>query len=342
MTRILTQYGNLLGKRVLVTGGLGFIGSNLAHCLVALGAKVTLVDSLLPLYGGNFYNLRGIRNKVQVNLCDIRDRPAIEYLVRDQDYIFHLAGQVSHVDSILDPFSDVDINVVGTLVILEAMRKYNPRGRIIFTGTRGQYGASAKLPVDELAPTNPKGMYAITNLTAEKMLLMYHDVHDVRGVSLRITNTYGPRHQMKHNRYGVVNWFVRLAMDDRTIPLMGDGKILRDYLFIEDLVDALLSVALCDDAFGEVFNVGISQGITFMELAKMIVELVGLGRIEYVPFSPERKILEPGDFMGDYRKIEKIIGWRARTELRQGLIKTIDYYRQYQQHYWTPDYEGQK
>lgn len=327
-------------KHVLITGGLGFIGSNLAHRLVELGAQVTIVDSMLPLYGGNFFNLEGIRDRVAVNLCDIRDRPAIDYLVRGQDYVFHLAGQVSHVDSILDPFNDVDINVNGTLSILEALRKFNPQARLIFTGTRGQYGPSTSLPVDEQAPTNPKGMYAITNLAAEKMILMYHEVHNVRGVSLRITNTYGPRHQMKHNRYGVVNWFVRLALDNQPIPLMGDGKILRDYLFVDDLVEGLLIVAEAENAFGEVFNLGCGHGIPFIELAETIIAAAGQGSIRFVPFTAERKALEPGDYVGDYSKIERYTGWAARTGLADGLKKTVPYYRQHRQHYWSPEAEG--
>ncbi len=327
-------------KRVLITGGLGFIGSNLAHRLVTLGAQVTLIDSMLPLYGGNFFNIHDIRDKVEVNLCDIRDRPAIDYLVRGQDYIFHLAGQVSHVDSILDPFTDVDINVNGTLAILEALRKHNPGARLIFTGTRGQYGPAIKQPVDELAPTNPKGMYAITNLAAEKMILMYNEVHNVKGVSLRITNTYGPRHQMKHNRYGVVNWFLRLALDDQAIPLMGDGKILRDYLYIEDLVEGLLTTAQFDQTFGEVFNMGRGEGISFIELAETIVELTGQGSIRFVPFSEERKALEPGDYVGDYHKIQHYTGWEAKTDLRHGLKKTIEYYRKNRDYYWKPEQES--
>jgi len=328
------KYSN---KRVLITGGLGFVGSNLAHRLVCLGAEVTLVDSMLPLYGGNCFNLVGIQDKVTVNLCDIRDRPAMDYLVRGQDYIFHIAGQVSHVDSITDPFNDVDINIVGTLVILEAARKFNPDARIIFTGTRGQYGESTKLPVDELAPTNPKGMYAITNLAAEKMVLMYQDVHNVRGTSLRITNTFGPRHHMKHNRYGVVNWFIRLVLDNQPIPLMGDGKILRDYLYIDDLIDALLAVGLTDRAYGEVFNLGRGEGVTFLELAETIIQEACQGSIRFIPFSPERKILEPGDYVSDCRKIHEFTGWTAKTDFRDGIRRTIEYYRLSRQYYWETE-----
>jgi UDP-glucose 4-epimerase len=325
----------LFGSNILITGGLGFVGSNLACRLVSQGANVTLVDSMLPIYGGNFFNVKDIQDAVKINLCDIRDRPAIDYLVRGQDYIFHIAGQVSHVDSILDPFSDVDINVIGTLAVLESARKYNPNVRLIFTGTRGQYGPSVRLPVDETAPTNPKGMYAITNLTAEKMVLMYHEMHDLKGVSLRITNTYGPRHQMKHNRYGVVNWFVRLVLDKQPITLMGDGNILRDYLYIDDLVDALLDAALCEESYGQVFNIGSGQGCSFNELAETIIKVAREGSIRYVPFSEERKALEPGDFIADIGKIQSRVGWKPKTPLGKGLKNTIDYYREYREHYWT-------
>jgi UDP-glucose 4-epimerase len=323
------------GSRVLITGGLGFVGSNLALVLVEAGASVTLLDSMLPLYGGNLFNVEPIRNRVQVTFTDIRDRSSMDYIVRGQDYLFHLAGQVSHVDSITDPFTDVDINVNGTLTVLEACRRCNPRVKIIFTGTRGQYGPSVKLPVDESAPTNPMGMYAITNLTAEKMVLMYDQVHSLRSVCLRITNTYGPRHQMKHNRYGVLNWFVRLAMDDETIPIFGDGTILRDFLYIDDLVAALMQCGLCEAAYGEIFNVGSAEPISFLALIERIIAATGTGRWEFTPFTAERKALEPGDFWSDIGKIRKVVGWSPGVTLQEGLSRTVDYYRRHRDHYWT-------
>jgi UDP-glucose 4-epimerase len=329
------------GKNVLVTGGLGFIGSNLAIRLEALGAHVVLVDAMLPLYGGNLFNIESIRERVRVNFSDIRDRSSMNYLVQDQDYIFHLAGQVSHVDSILDPFMDVDINVNGTLAVLDACHRHNPRAKVVFTGTRGQYGAAVKLPVDENAPTNPKGMYAITNLTAEKMVLMYHEVHGIRGTCLRITNTFGPRHQMKHNRYGVVNWFVRLALDDEVIPLMGDGHILRDFAYVDDVVDALLLSAERREADGTIFNVGCGSPIDFGDLARTIVRIAGSGRIEYVPFTEERKALEPGDYYADISKIKATLGWAPRVGLEEGLQRTVEYYRAHRDRYWeTPAAEN--
>jgi len=327
---------NYRDKNILVTGGLGFIGSNLAIRLVEEGAHVTLLDAMLPLYGGNLFNIEPIRDKVRVNFSDIRDRNSMEYLVRDQDYIFHLAGQVSHVDSILDPFTDVDINVNGTLSVLEACRKSNPQARIIFTGTRGQYGPSVKLPVDETAPTNPMGMYAITNLTAEKIILMYQRVHGIRGVCLRITNTYGPRHHMKHNRYGVLNWFIRLALDDETIPIFGDGRILRDFLYVDDLVEALVSCGLTEAAYGEIFNVGSGTAVSFIDLANKIIEFAGSGRCEYTPFTTERKALEPGDYWADVSKIKTTVGWQPKIPLTEGLRRTIAFYHAHRDHYWQP------
>ena len=325
---------NYQGNRVLITGGLGFVGSNLAIRLVEAGAHVTLLDAMLPLYGGNLFNIEPIQDQVRVNFSDVRDRNSLEYLVRDQDYIFHLAGQVSHVDSILDPFMDIDINVNGTLSVLEACRKYNPDARIIFTGTRGQYGPSIKLPVDETAPTNPMGMYAITNLTAEKIVLMYHRVHGISGVCLRITNTYGPRHHMKHNRYGVLNWFIRLALDNETIPIFGDGRILRDFLYVDDLTEALMMCGLTEAAYGDVFNVGSGTPISFIDLVKKIVEITGSGRYEYAPFTAERKALEPGDYWADVAKVKSIVGWEPEVSLEEGLRRTIAYYRVGHGHYW--------
>lgn len=322
------------GKKVLITGGLGFVGSNLGHRLVKLGAEVMLLDSMLPLYGGNLFNIESIKDQVMTNFSDIQDRPSMNYLVQERDYIFHLAGQVSHVDSVLDPFTDVDININGTLSVLEACRQFNPKAKIIFTGTRGQYGPTVKLPVDETAPTNAKGIYAITNLAAEKIILMYHEVHRLQGVCLRIINTFGPRHQMKHNRYGVVNWFIRLAMDNQVIPIMGDGRIVRDFLFIDDLVDALLAAACDERAHGQIFNVGTGIPIDFLTLGETIVRLVGSGRCEFMPFSEERLQLEPGNYYTDITKIRSLLGWEPKVPFEEGLKRTIDYYRRYREHYW--------
>ncbi|MCX8118183.1 MAG: GDP-mannose 4,6-dehydratase [Desulfobacterota bacterium] len=322
------------GRRVLITGGLGFIGSNLALRLVNLGAKVTIVDNMMPRLGGNLFNVREIVDRIRINFSDVRDEHSMDYLVKDQDYIFHLAGQVNHVDSIRNPIQDLDINCRGTLVLLESCRKNNPAVKIIFSGTRGEYGSSVRLPVGEDHPTNPKGIYAVTNLSAEKMVLVYDDVHKISGTCLRITNTYGPRHQMAHDEYGVVNWFIRKAIDDQAIPVFGDGRILRDFLYVDDLVDCFLQVAACPQAYGEVFNVGTGVPISFVELAKKIVEIAGTGRVIFTEFTKERKEVEPGDYYTDISKIKRVVGWSPKTDLEEGLRKTIDFYRRYKKEYW--------
>ena len=324
----------LKDKRVLVTGGLGFIGSNLSARLVELGARVTIVDNMMPRLGGNLFNVKEIMEQVHINFSDVRDAHSMDYLVKGQNVIFHLAGQVNHVDSIRNPIQDLDINCRGTLVLLESCRKYNREAKIIFAGTRGEYGASVKLPVAEDHPTNPKGIYAVTNLTAEKMVLVYHDVHQIPGACLRITNTYGPRHQMAHDEYGVVNWFIRKAIDGELIPVFGDGRILRDFLFVDDAVECFLSVADCPRTFGEVFNVGTGIPYSFTDLGKKIVEIAGTGKTAFTEFTKERKEVEPGDYYTDISKIERVVGWKPRTPLDEGLRKTIQFYRKHKKEYW--------
>ena len=323
------------GARVLITGGLGFIGSNLAIALVERGARVTLVDAMIPEYGGNPFNIESIRDRVAVNFGDICDRHAMDWVVRGQDYVFHLAGQVSHVLSLTDPYPDLEFNIKGTVVLMEALRRCNPGARVIFTGTRGQYGPAVKLPVNEDAPTNPKGIYEISNLTAEKIIKVYHDIHGIHSVLLRLTNVYGPRAQMKHPHYGVLNWFVRLAIDDQCIKIFGDGQIKRDFLYVDDCVEALLACATAPAAAGEVLNVGIDRPTTFLESVEELIRVAGNGRWAFAPFTPERKAQEPGDFYSDISKIRRLVGWSPRTSLTDGLARTVAYYRKHKQHYWT-------
>ncbi len=322
------------GARVLITGGMGFLGSNLAIALVERGAHVTLVDAMIPGYGGNLFNIEPIRDQVAINFSDIRDTHVMNYLIRDKDYIFHLAGQVDHILSLTDPFPDIDMNIKGTAVIMEACKHHNPTARVVYTGTRGQYGPAVSLPVSETAATHPKGIYEISRLTAEKIIQVYHEVHGVRSVLLRLTNVYGPRAQMQHSRYGVVNWFVRLVIEDRMISIFGDGQIKRDYLYVADCVEAMLMAALCETAYGEVLNVGVDHPTTFVELADLLVQTAGSGRWEFAPFSPERKAQEPGDFYSDISKIRRLVGWNPTTTLEDGLRTTLAFYRQHQPAYW--------
>jgi UDP-glucose 4-epimerase len=245
-----------------------------------------------------------------------------------------MAGQVNHVDSMRNPLQDLDINCRGTLVLLESLRQFNRDAKIIFAGTRGEYGSSVKLPVDEDHPTNPKGIYAVTNLTAEKMVLVYDDIYKIKGACLRITNSFGPRHQMEHDEYGVFNWFIRKAMDDEEIPVFGDGRILRDFLYVDDLIECFLKVAMTDGAYGEVFNIGTGIPVSFYDLAQKIVKITGTGKTKFTEFTQERKEVEPGDYYADISKIKNITGWEPHISLDDGIGKTVEYYRKYKKEYW--------
>ena len=323
------------GARALITGGLGFIGSNLAIRLVELGADVTIVDAMIPEYGGNLFNVEQVKDRVRIHFGDICDGHAMNWVVREQDYVFHLAGQVSHVMSLSDPLPDIEFNIKGTAILLEAVRRFSPRAKVIFTGTRGQYGPATRLPVDETAPSNPKGIYELSNLTAEKIIQIYHDIHGIDAVLLRLTNIYGPRAQMRHSQYGVVNWFVRLALEGQTIPIFGTGTILRDFLYVDDCVEAILMSAAAREANGEILNVGVDQPTNFLELARLLVEICGGGSWQHTPFTPERKAQEPGDYYSDITKIRHLVGWEPTTTLAEGLRRTVAYYRAHREHYWT-------
>jgi UDP-glucose 4-epimerase len=319
---------NWSSRRVLVTGGLGFIGSNLAIALVRRGARVSLCDTLIEGYGGNPANVREIRADVEIHEADVRDEAAMSKLVRGQHVVFHLAAQVSHVMSLSNPYPDIDINIKGTAALLEACRKENPEALVIRSGTRGQYGPAVRLPVSEEFPSDPRGLYEISQLAAEMICRTYTRIHGIRTVPLRLTNIYGPRAQMKHSRFGVVNWFVRLALDGRPIPIFGSGKILRDFLYIDDCVAALLRAAEEPAAVGEILNVGSDRASTFLEVARILEELLRGCRIEFTDFTPERKAQEPGDFVSDISKIRRMLGWEPRVELREGLSRTVDFYRE--------------
>lgn len=321
-------------KNVLITGGLGFIGSNLAIELAKAGANVTIVDNMLPRQGGNLFNIRDIESKVNVQFADIRSSLSMDNIVKGQEIIFHLAGQVNHIDSMRDPIKDLDINCTGTLVILEACRNFNKAAKIVFTGTRGQYGPTVKLPVDEDHPMDPKGIYAITNMAAEKMVMVYNNVHNIRGTCLRISNVYGPRHQMRHDEYGVFNWFIRKAIDNETIRVFGDGKIIRDFLYIDDVVKGLLMVGNDKAADGEVFNMGSGQPIDFITLAKKIVDISGSGKYEFSDFTKERKELEHGNYCSDSSKIKRLVKWEPEISLEDGVNRTVEFYRKFKKYYW--------
>jgi UDP-glucose 4-epimerase len=319
---------SLAGKNVLITGGLGFIGSNLAIRLVRDGARVTVCDALIESYGGNFANVREVRSDLEVHLSDVRDEAEMARLVEGRDVVFHLAAQVSHVLSLSNPYPDIDINIKGTAAVLEACRKRNPEALVVRSGTRGQYGPAVRLPVSEETPADPRGLYEISQLAAEMICRTYTRIHGVRTVPLRLTNVYGPRGQMKHSHFGVVNWFVRLALEGKPIPIFGTGKILRDFLYVDDCVDALLAAACEPATIGEIVNVGNDRSSTFLEVAGILCDLVRGTEIVFTDFTPERKAQEPGDFVSDISKIRRLTGWEPQIDLREGLSRTVAFYRE--------------
>ena len=321
-------------KRILITGGLGFIGSNLAHRLVELGADVLLVDSLVPDYGGNLFNIHGIEDRLRVNIADVRDPHAMNALVPGQDVIFNLAGQVSHLDSMTDPFTDLEINVRSQLFILEACRHHNPQAMIVYAGTRQQYGRPRYLPLDEEHRNRPLDVNGVNKMAGEWYHLVYTTAYGLRTCSLRLTNTYGPRQLLKHSRQGFIAWFIRLAVEGREIQVYGDGQQRRDLTFVEDVVDAFLRAGAGEQAVGAVFNLGGLQPISLLDLARLIVETAGRGSVRLVPWPPDRQRIDVGDVFSSYAKIEQALGWRPQVTLREGLERTIAYYQQHWQHYW--------
>lgn len=323
-----------LNKRALITGGLGFIGSNLARRLVEHGARVTLVDSLIPAYGGNLQNIADIQGRVTVNVCDVRDRYAMEYLVQGQDFLFNLAGQTSHVDSMADPFTDLEINAVAQLSILEACRRVNPSIRLVFASTRQLYGRPDYLPVDEKHPIRPVDVNGINKLAGEGYHLLYSSVYGIRSSVLRLTNTYGPGMRVKDARQTFLGIWVRQLIEGQPIKVFGDGLQLRDFNYVDDCVDALLLCAVRDEAVGQVFNLGSREVVNLKDLAALLVEVAGGGRYEVVAFPAERKAIDIGDYYGDFALIERTLGWSPGVALRDGLLQTLAYYRKHGPQYW--------
>ena len=321
-------------RTILITGGLGFIGSNLARRLVDLGARVTLVDSLIPDYGGNRFNLAGYEARLHLNIADVRDPYSMRALVQDKEVLFNLAGQVSHIDSMTDPMADLEINARAQLSILEACRHENPTIKVVYAGTRQQYGKPHYLPLDENHLQHPTDVNGVNKLAGEWYHIVYHTAYGLRTSSLRLTNTYGPRQLMKHNRQGFIGWFVRLAVEGKTIQLYGDGQQQRDLTFVEDVVDAFLRVGATDATNGQVYNLGGLHPVTLYDLAHLIVELAGQGNVTMVPWPADRKKIDIGDVYSSYAKIETALGWRPETDLRSGLQQTLGYYREQWRHYW--------
>jgi UDP-glucose 4-epimerase len=314
-------------KNVLITGGLGFIGSNLAHRLVSLGARVTIYDALLPQYGGNLANIKEIKGKIRDVRADVRDLDQLEEYVKDQDVIFNCAAQVSHIDSMNDPYSDIAINCTGTINLLEAARRFNDDAKIVYTGTRSQIGKIEYSPADEKHPEFPMDIYSANKSAAEKYHLIYYRSYGIPTTSLRISNVYGPRAQIKQTGYGIVNYLIRMALLNEMITVYEPGTQKRDFVYVDDVVDSMMLAAQSKLANGEVFFVGSGKETTFVNMVKLIVEIAGSGRWKFVPWPPERKSIEVGDIALDLGKIRKLLKWNPKVSLEEGLKRAVEYYR---------------
>jgi UDP-glucose 4-epimerase len=323
------------GKKVLITGGLGFIGSNLARTLVAQEAEVTLVDSLIPIYGGNIFNIEDICDKVTVKISDIRDSSAISSLIERQDYLFNLAGQTSHLDSMTDPQTDLDINTNAQLSILEACRKVNPNIKIVFASTRQIYGRPDHLPVNENHPIRPVDVNGINKLAGESYHILYNNVYGIRSCALRLTNTYGPGMRVKDSRQTFLGIWIRSIIENKPIKIFGDGLQLRDFNYVDDCIQAFLVAGASDVANGKVYNLGSSEVTNLKDLAGLLVNIETTGKYELIAFPPERKVIDIGDYYSDFNLIKNELGWEPKISLKIGLQKTLDFYNKNFSRYWS-------
>lgn len=325
---------NYINKNILITGGLGFVGSNVAKALVELGAIVTIVDSLIPQYGGNLFNVNDFRERIEINICDIRDSHAMKHLVQGKDYIFNLAGQTSHMDSMTDPQTDLDINASAQLSILEACRLNNPDIKIVFASTRQLYGRPDYLPVDEKHPVRPVDINGINKLAGECYHLLYNNVYGIKACALRLTNTYGPGMRVKDARQTFLGIWVRLLLEGKPIKVFGDGKQLRDFNYVDDCVNALLLAGISDTTNGKVYNLGSPEVIGLKALAELIVDLGYGGTFKLIPFPPERKAIDIGDYYSDFNLIAQELGWKPKIAFEEGLRRTVEFYSKNSSEYW--------
>ena len=333
--QIAPELGDALrGKNVLITGGLGFIGSNLARELVAAGSNVVLVDSLIPEYGGSFANIAGIADQVRVNISDVRDEHSLRYLVQGQDVVFNLAGQTSHLDSMENPHTDLEINCRSQLSILEACRSHNPEVRVVFASTRQIYGRPQYLPVDEQHPLAPVDVNGINKTAGEWYHLLYGDVYGIPVCVLRLTNTYGPRMRVKDARQTFLGFWFRQLLDGEELLVFGDGAQRRDFNYVDDAVRAFLLAATRAEAVGKVYNLGDDQVVTLLELAELLVDVGGGGRHRLVPFPSDRKAIDIGDYYAEFSKIRDELGWAPAISLAEGIARSLDFYREHRADYW--------
>jgi UDP-glucose 4-epimerase len=322
------------GSRVLITGGAGFIGAALAHRLAALGADLTIVDSLIPEYGGNLRNLAGLDGRVRLNIADVRDEHSMNYLVQGQDYLFNLAGQTSHMDSMRDPYTDLEINCRSQLSILESCRKHNTGIKIVYASTRQIYGKPDYLPVDERHLLHPTDVNGVNKMAGEWYHILYNNVYGIRASALRLTNTYGPRMRVKDARQTFLGVWLKRVIDGEAVQVWGDGLQIRDFTYVDDCAEAMLLAAMEPGAHGQIFNLGSDETINLRDLAALLIEIAGGGSYEIIPYPADRKPIDIGDYYGDYRLIQGRLGWSPQVRLREGLARTLAFYRENKAHYW--------
>jgi UDP-glucose 4-epimerase len=323
------DYRALQGKKILITGGLGFIGSSIAHACVKHGARVTLLDACLEPYGWNFANIAGIKNEVEFIKGDVRDRELLNKLAPAQELVFHMAAQVGREISMENPKLDIDINCNGTINVLEACRLSANGVKVLFAGSRGQIGEPVYLPVDENHPQNPTDVYGINKMAAEKYLFLYSHVYGFPTVSLRLNNVYGPRCQMHAGFYGILNWFMANAMTGKPITVYGAGAQTRDYVYIDDVVEAFLAAALSERADNDFFFVGSGVETVFLDMVKEVIRAVGKGEFVHVPFPATREKIDIKRFVVTYDKLQQATGWRPRVDFAAGVKKTAEYYAEH-------------
>lgn len=320
--------------RILITGGAGMIGSTIAIQSVKRGATVTIFDNMLPMYGGNHFNLEPVKDEINFVFGDIRDEVTVSEVVKGQDVIYNLAAQVSYVDSNIHPFYDLDVNCRGHLTVLECCRKYNPKVRIIFSSSRFIYGKTQYNPVDEEHPYNCLSIYGVHKLNGEKYYQYYYQNHHLDTIIFRIANPYGPRQQMKHSKYGVVNWFIKLGLEGISLPIFGDGKQKRDYIFVEDIAECMLSILKVKNPEWRVFNLGSGVGTRFCDMAKFVVDALKGAKIEFKEWPKDRYFVETGDYISNIDRIKNVSGWAPKTPMIEGVRKTIEYYQKYRRYYF--------
>ena len=307
---------------------MGFIGSNLARRLVEFNNKVTLIDNLIPEHGGNPRNLHDLEDKISINLFDIRDENTIQEIIKGHDFLFNLAGQTSHLDSMENPFLDLDINARAQLSILEACRRKNPDIRVVFASTRQIYGKPKYLPVDEQHPLHPVDVNGINKIAGEQYHILYHEVYGIASSILRLTNTYGPRMRIKDARQTFLGIWIKNLLEGNIIQVFGDGTQRRDYNFIDDVIDAFLISATSDDAIGQSFNLGSSDPISLEATAKIMCDKINGARYKLVPFPEERKAIDVGDFVCDYSAFSKSFNWNPKFSFEEGITKSINFFRE--------------